>query len=307
MRIFHGSKQAHGKIKRPVFSMGNFDGVHLAHQKMFELTRALARKYEGTPCVYTFEPHPVKLLSPASSPSLINTLEQKIERIKASKIEALILEPFTKDFAHLAPLDFFNQILLDRLHPAALVVGYDFTFGTKRSGTVETLEQLCQVNRLPYQILEAFLVGDTLASSTQIRQLVQQGDVSAAAQLLGSPFELIGKVVRGEGVGKTLGYPTANIKFENELIPETGVYATQIQIGKRTYSSITNIGNRPTFKGKQLTVETHVFHFRQSIYHHKVRLKFIRKIRNERRFDSPQDLIHQIHKDIEEAKESFKK
>jgi len=302
MRIFFSSKEAEGKIKRPVLALGNFDGVHLAHQKMFALTRDLAKKTKGTPGVYTFEPHPVKVLSPENSPPLITTPGQKIDEIKKCRIKALIIEPFSRNFAKLNPEEFFETILVKRLRTAGLVAGYDFTFGAKRSGTVETLEKLCDRFQIAYRILEATLLGDTLVSSTQIRNMIRSGEMEKAAGLLGRPFEIVGTVIRGLKIGRALHFPTANLLVENEILPLPGVYATRALLGFREIPSVTNIGYRPTFGGRRLTVETHLIRFRKQIYGRKLRVKFIRRIREEMSFPTPQDLARQIQKDVEAAK-----
>jgi riboflavin kinase/FMN adenylyltransferase len=301
MKLFHSSKSAHKKLKRPVIALGNFDGVHLAHQKMFALTRELAKKLGGTPCVYTFNPHPVKVLSPESSPPLITTLTQKIEQIRKYKIKAMILEPFSLGFAKLSPEEFFEKILCKNLNAAGVVAGYDFTFGAKRAGTVETLEKLCREYNITYKILDAYLLGQSLVSSTQIRNLIHAGEMERATALLGRPFEMMGEIMRGEGIGTGLGFPTANILVENELIPATGVYATRIRLGSRFYPSVTNIGYRPTFGGKRLTVETYILHFHKRIYGRKIRLELIKKIREETAFASSEELVRQIRKDVEVA------
>lgn len=306
MKIFHSSKAACGKIKKAVLALGNFDGVHLAHQKMFELTRTLAKKLKGTPSVYTFDPHPVKILSPESSPPLITTLAQKIEWIKKCRIQALVVEPFNPRFAKLTPEEFFEKILVEHLRAAGVVAGYDFTFGARRAGTVETLEKLCRRFAVACEILDATLLGESLISSSQIRNYVREGEMDRAAALLGRPFEVIGTVIRGERIGNRLNFPTANLLVENELIPPVGVYATRMKIGLRTFSGVTNIGFRPTFGGKRLTVETHLMRFRKNIYGKKVRLSFIKRIREELPFPSTEELVKQIQKDVEMAERILK-
>ncbi|MFO1520285.1 MAG: bifunctional riboflavin kinase/FAD synthetase [bacterium] len=306
MKIFHGSKEAKGKLKKPVVALGNFDGIHLAHRKMFALTHSLAKEVKGTPAVYTFDPHPVKFLSPETAPPLITTLDQKIELIAKNKMKALILEPFSAAFAKLSPEAFFTDILCKQLSVAGVVAGYDFTFGAKRTGTVETLEKLCRDHRVACRILDAFLLGNSLVSSSQVRNLIRQGMVERARDLLGHRFEIVGTVMHGEGIGASLGFPTANILVENELLPATGVYATQVRLGLRRYLSVTNIGYRPTFGGRRLTVETHLIGFKKKIYGQKIRLKFDKRIREEMAFATPEDLIHQIRRDVEEAKKILK-
>ena len=302
MKIFHSSKEAHNHLKNPVVALGNFDGVHLAHRKMFELTRAMAKKCRGNPYIYTFDPHPVKVLSPESAPPLITTLSQKLNLIKKSKIKGIVLEPFTPSFAKLSPEAFFEEILLKRLQVKGVVAGYDFTFGAKRAGTIETLERLCLHHGVACRILEAFLLGNTLVSSTQIRNLLQTGHVERASEMLGRPFEIVGTVIRGEGVGASIGFPTINLWVENELIPSLGVYATRVRWGRRRHHGVTNIGFRPTFGGNRLTVETHLLRFKGRLYGKKIRLEFIQRIREERMFPTVAALVGQIEKDVDVAK-----
>lgn len=307
MRIFHSSQSVQGKIKRPVLALGNFDGIHLAHQKMFELTRKLAKDLKTSPAVYTFDPHPVKILSPASTPPLIGTLRQKIKWIRKNKMKALILEPFDKHFAQLNPEEFFEQILVKTLKAKGLVVGYDFTFGKARSGNLEKLEKLCQKHGILLKVLPAFHFKNTLVSSTQIRHFILNGKILEANLLLGRPFTIQSTVVRGQGIGRTLNFPTANLLVGNELLPLSGVYATFAKIGLRRYRSVTNIGWRPTFHGNRLTIETHILNLKKNLYGKKLALSFIGRIRDEKKFSSPEELVKQIHEDIELAKKTFKK
>ncbi|MBL7686016.1 MAG: bifunctional riboflavin kinase/FAD synthetase [Deltaproteobacteria bacterium] len=307
MKTFYGSKSASRKIKRPVVALGNFDGIHLAHQNMFRITVDLAKKLRGTPIAYSFDPHPVKVLSAQSAPALISTLEQKVEWMKRCQLKALILEPFSLAFAKYSPEDFFKEILIKRLKVSGVVAGYDFTFGAKRAGNSKILQELCEKHHITCQIMEVFLLKDTLVSSTQVRQLIREGNIERASDLLGRPFEVVGTVIHGEELGRKLGFPTANLLVENELIPPPGVYATQLKTKKSTsFLGLTNIGYRPTVGGKRLTIETHLLHFKQNIYGKKVRLRFLKKIREEKNFGSIDDLIYQIRQDILIAESFFK-
>ncbi len=306
MKVFQSSNEAKAKLKKPIIILGNFDGVHLAHQKLFELAAKLAKQIRGKTCVYTFYPHPVKVLSPHAAPLLISTLKQKIKLFDKLKIKQLVLEPFVASFASLSPEDFFEKILIQRLHAAGVVAGYDFTFGAKRAGNTDLLLRLCEKRGIPCKILEAQHHQNTLISSSQIRNFIRSGDIPQAEELLGRPFEIIGKVVKGEGIGKTLGFPTANILAENELIPGNGVYATYTKIGLRKYPSLTNIGFRPTFGGKKLSIESHLLKFKRSIYGKDIRIQFLKKIRDEITFSSIQELVTQIQKDTQSARKIFR-
>ncbi len=306
MKIYHSSKEFPSSVRNPVVALGNFDGVHLAHQKMFQWAARQAKKIKGKTVVYTFDPHPVKILSKESAPLMINTLEQKLELIAECKVDAVILEPFDLSFAHLEGREWFEKILVKRVHASVLVAGYDFTFGTHRSGTVETLHALCEEFHMGCHILPAQLLHDALISSSQVRQFVQNGEVKRAAKLMGRPYFIDGEVIRGVGRGGTLGIRTANLKVENELIPQSGVYACQVQWLKKKFSAVTNIGINPTFGGQTLGVETHLLNFNKDIYREKLRLYFVDKIREERTFASPQDLVRQIKNDIQAAKKILK-
>lgn len=307
MKVYRGSKSFPASAKRPVVALGNFDGVHLAHQKMFRLAVTLAKKLKGTALAYTFDPHPVKVLSRASAPAMINTLAQKLELLKKTGLQAVVIEKFQIQFAHLSPEAWFKKVILKKLHAAAVVVGYDFTFGAHRSGTVETMEKLCIDAGLACQVLEAQLLGETLISSSRIRDFVSKGEVDIAAKLLGRTFFIDGTVIQGAGRGASLGIRTANIKTENELIPMGGVYACQVELGKRRYPAVTNIGLNPTFGGRTLSIEAHLLGFHRNIYGKKLRLHFIQRIRDERSFDTVESLVSQIHKDIDRAKKILQK
>lgn len=299
MKIYHSSKDFPRSAKRPILALGNFDGVHLAHQKMFQKARKLARQVEGIAVAYSFEPHPVKVLSKESAPLLINSLPQKLELLAAQKLDAVILEPFDSKFAQLSAQAWFDRILLKNTHAFGLVAGYDFTFGSHRSGTVETLEELCQKSGVLCQILGAQMAGETLISSSQVRNFIARGDIAPANAMLGRPFYIDGIVVQGAGRGASLGIPTANLEVENELLPLMGVYACWAEVKNRRYQAVVNIGMNPTFGGSRLSVEAHLLRFKQRIYGKKVRLYFIQRIREEKPFRSAQELIRQIQIDIQ--------
>ncbi len=302
MRIFYSSKDAPRSLKRPVLTLGNFDGVHLAHQKMFQLAIREAKKLKGKAVVYTFEPHPVKVLSKESAPLMINTLAQKLELIRKTKMAAVVVEPFDLKFAHLGAREWFQRVVVENLRASGVVAGYDFTFGQHRSGTVELLETLCLQVGIRYKILEAQMLGETLISSSQIRHFIARGEMERAAALLGRNYFIDGEVIQGAGRGAQIGIRTANLKTENELIPLNGVYACFVQRGLRRYRAVTNIGMNPTFGGKALSIEAHLLRFNKEIYGKNLRLHFVKRIRDERTFPSVEKLVEQIRCDIEAAK-----
>lgn len=294
------------------FALGNFDGVHLGHQIILKnlIRRSKARGL--APCVYTFDPHPAKLLAPHNAPRLLQTLEQKLEALKNFKISEVVVEPFTQAFSHKTPRQFVEAVLVKRLHAKLVCVGYDFTFGFKRSGTAEVLKKLLEEKKIPLIIIAPQFRQKVLVSSTQIRSLVAQGKVDRAAAFLGRPFALIGKVVKGKGYGGSkLHIHTANMKVENELLPKTGIYATRTRILRTTnderrtthwYPSATSVGFNPTFPGKGFSVETHLIGFRGELRGKKIEVAFLKWLRDELAFPNPETLAEQIHKDIAEAK-----
>lgn len=302
MKTYRTSKAFPASCPRPIVALGNFDGVHLAHQKMFQQTLRLAKKVKGTALAYTFDPHPVRVLSKESAPPMIHTLAQRLELMAGCGLQAVVVEPFDLKLAHLGAEDWFHKTLGKKLHAHGLVAGYDFTFGSHRSGTVETLEKLCAQSGVICKILEAQMKGETLISSTQIRHFLQRGDLIRARELLGRPYFVDGKVIRGAGRGAQLGIPTANLKIENDSLLLPGVYACRAQVGGKTYPAVTNIGMNPTFGGNALTVEAHLLRFKREIYGEKLRLHFYQRIREERAFASAAELVKQIHQDIEHAK-----
>lgn len=303
MRIFDSSQQAQTLLRKgAAVTIGNYDGLHLGHRSIITQLKAEAKKRKLLSVVYTFEPHPVKVLAPAIAPPLINTREQKIEFLKNCGVDIVIFEKFNKRFSHLSPEIFFKKVLIERLNAGFIIVGHDFTFGSKRQGNIETLEHFCHTYKIGVRIVEPCLYGETLVSSSLIRRYVTEGKVKEVIPLLTRPFFIEGMVVRGAGRGKTLGIPTLNLRVGNELLPGKGVYATRVRFGNQIHPSITNIGNNPTFGQNPLSIETHVFLPKKNAYGKKVRLFFLERIRDEMTFKNSADLVRQIQKDIRKAK-----
>jgi riboflavin kinase / FMN adenylyltransferase len=306
MKIFKGSKEAQGKLKNTVVTLGVFDGIHKGHQALIQLCKSRARQIKKKAVLYTFNPHPVKLLTPEACPALIMTLEQKIQAIKSLGIDVIVIETFNKSFSRLEPEVFFESIISKRLRAVEVVVGYNFTFGAQRKGSTQVLENLGNKAGIKVHVVKPYLLDDYLVSSTEIRNKIVRGDVATAARLLTRPFTLTGKVVQGDGIGKTLGFPTANLSAENELLPGSGVYASHTWVGKKRYRSITHVGRRPTFEGKTMRVETHILRLKHSIRNKIIQIEFLKKIREVKRFDSPAALVKQIKIDIQKTERYFK-
>ncbi|HKX12364.1 MAG TPA: bifunctional riboflavin kinase/FAD synthetase [bacterium] len=303
MKVYRSSSKFPASAKNPVVALGNFDGVHQAHQKMFKIAIREARRIKGRAVAYTFDPHPVKVLSQVAALPMINTLKQKLELMAETGLDAAVVEPFELKFAHLGAEEWFQKIVVKRLHAAGVVVGYDFTFGSRRSGTVEVLERLCAEAGIFCRVMEAQLEGEALISSTQIRAFVAKGEVEYAARLLGRWFFVDGTVIRGAGRGASLGFPTANLKTENELKPAPGVYACFAQVGRKKYRAVANLGQNPTFGGSALSLEAHLLNYKGNLYGKKLRLHFVKRLREERSFASAEDLVRQIRADIRHSQE----
>jgi riboflavin kinase/FMN adenylyltransferase len=289
-----------------VLSIGNFDGLHLGHQSILRRVVERARQLRVRPAVLTFAPHPVSVLAPNVAPKLISTLPQKVRLLESTGIELLFVARFDMAFAALTPDTFIEKYLVNGLRAKALCVGANFTFGHKQGGSIATLKK----HHHNFELMEApaVAVRGTVVSSTAIRQRVQDGNVSQACRLLGRWFELEGRIVSGAGRGRNVTVPTLNLEAENELIPKQGVYVTRTEIEAGNYvDSITNIGTRPTFGGGAQTIETFVLRGQVPSDVATSRLQFIRRVRDERQFDSPELLKEQIGRDVKSATTFFRR
>lgn len=306
-KIFYSTKEANVFLRSgAAVTIGNFDGVHIGHQKILKNLMQIAQKKSLKSVLLTFDPHPVKILSPEAAPPLINTLKQKLEILKQTKLDAIVVQKFDKNFAKLSAYDFFTKVLKNNLCAEYISVGYDFTFGFKRSGTTERLEKWGQENAINVHITPAILQGEALLSSTFLRKLIGEGKIKAAKKYLGRDFFIEGNVVPGFKRGTSLGLHTANLKTYNELLPLDGVYATFVTMNGKTYQSATNIGFNPTYHNSERSIEVHIFNFDQEIYGETLRLTFMDRIRDEIQFASADILVQQIKKDIATAKKILK-
>lgn len=289
-----------GSLKGCAICLGNFDGVHLGHQALF----AEARKH-GKVVALTFNPHPGKVLQPQLAPRLIVSQPRKLELLEATGVEAAIVQPFNSEYARTTP-EVFEASLFDGVGARTVVVGYDFTYGVKRAGTVATLEVAAARRGAQVKMVSAVSLEGVVVSSSKIREYVLEGRVEAAARLLGRPFDLDGLVVPGAGRGRTIGFPTANIDTTNELRPAAGVYAIKVLVlgeaGATWHGGAANIGVKPTFGGGEVTVEAHLFDFSFDLYGKRLRVQFLERLRAEKRFGSANELSSQIGRDLEAAR-----
>lgn len=301
MKLFSSIQEAaDGSLRGCSICLGNFDGVHLGHQALF----AQAGKH-GPLVVLTFHPHPGKVLQPQLAPRLILCQARKLELLELHGVGMAIVQPFSREYARTSP-EAFESSLLDGVGARTVVVGYDFTYGQKRAGTVETLERAAASRGAQVKVVSAVSLEGVVVSSSKIREYVLEGRVEAAARLLGRPFDLDGLVVPGAGRGRTIGFPTANIDTTNELRPAAGVYALRVAIlgeGKLEWrGGAANIGVKPTFGGGEVTIEAHLFDFEGDLYGKRLRVQFLERLRAEKRFASASELSSQIGRDLGAAR-----
>ncbi|MBW2063411.1 MAG: bifunctional riboflavin kinase/FAD synthetase [Deltaproteobacteria bacterium] len=308
MEIIRDLEETEHDFKNPVLTIGNFDGVHRGHLELFRKTRERAKAIRGESVVMTFEPHPVRVMKPGNGPPLITPTQQKLELIANAGIDIILCVPFTKEFASISAQDFVEEIIVQKIGIKEIIVGYDYTFGYGRQGDIALLREMGRRLGFTVHVVPPVYVSDKLVSSTSIRKLIQEGRVAEAEVFLGRYYQICGTVIKGAGRGaKLLGIPTANLKLIDELIPKRGVYAVTVLLEDGVYDGVTNIGYNPTFGGRNpLSVETYLLDFSGDLLGKTIRINFIHRLRDERTFESVEDLAEQIEKDIKEAREVLK-
>ncbi len=281
-------------------TIGNFDGVHKGHQKLIQLACSRAKAQDLASVVVTFDPHPLRVLRSDRTPPFITLTEQKLELISQHGPQVCLLLEFNMDMAKLAPEDFVKKYLLDGLNMKEMIIGYDYHLGKGRAGNFETLTELGKKHGFTVDRLNPVSIGDAVVSSTRIRDLVQAGHVWAARPLLGRFYQIKGEVVHGMNRGgRLLGFPTANLKLVDELFPKPGVYAIWVEIDNEVHMGVANIGKNPTFGNDALSVEAHILDFKGDIYGKDIRVHFVQRIRDEKKFSGIDELKDRIAKDIE--------
>jgi riboflavin kinase / FMN adenylyltransferase len=307
MKVFRSAAEIHAENNADfgpsVVAIGNFDGVHAGHRQIMRRVVAIARERGYTPTILTFDPHPAQVLAPDRAPKLLMTIDQRVRAMQSEGIEAVLLFPFSLDFAKLRPGEFASIILAKALRARVILVGDDFRFGYKQSGDVDTLRTYGQTLGFELEAIAGIGRRGKRISSSEIRNLVTAGAVSRACRLLDTPFALEGKVVPGHGVGSKQTVPTLNLDPFNEVLPKTGVYATRTRDldSSRTWNSITNIGYRPTFDGHNLTIETFLLYPLDDPAPVHIEVGFLKYLRDEKKFENPAALKSQILKDVNVA------
>jgi riboflavin kinase / FMN adenylyltransferase len=291
-------------------TIGNFDGVHLAHRRLLRTTLEAAASAGLRPAVLMFDPHPSCVVAPERAPRLLTSLEERCELIQREGIEDILIQPFTADLAKLTPEEFATQFLRNGLGSKCVIVGENFRFGCKQAGDTDTLRELGSRLGFEVRLLETVQWRGRRVSSGEIRRLVASGDVGIAGRLLERPYAISGEIVRGQGIGAKQTVPTLNLRTEAQVIPASGVYITRTSEfdSTRQWNSITNIGYRPTFgNNDELTIETFLLDPLDGATPERIRLEFLRRLRDERKFESPEALKAQILHDVGRAKAYFRR
>ncbi len=290
------------RFRNPVLTIGTFDGVHEGHQQIIGRINAMAREMDGESILLTFHPHPRLVLNPNdTSLQLINTLQEKIDLLDHYGIHEMIIATFSKAFAQTSPRDYIKHFLVDKIQPKVIVIGYDHHFGKDRGGNIETLRQYAGAFGYRVEEIEKHIVEDVGVSSTKIREAISAGQITQANHLLGHPFRLTGRVIKGHQIGNQLGYPTANLFVEDKhkIIPGVGIYASRVRVGEQWYKGMLYIGYRPTFSGKEKAIEVNLFDFNGNLYGDELTLDIVAEIRGDKRFDTPEELAAQMAADKE--------
>lgn len=303
MKIINGFENLPSISKNTITAIGNFDGVHLGHKKILKFLSKKADELGLLSMVLTFSPHPEKILGETRI-KMIQTLDQRLEEIKKFGIQAVLVISFDKKFSNFSGQEFIQKILVNLLRAKVLIVGKNFRFGKNREGDTFLLRRLASRFNLQVFSLPSVSKGGMIVSSSLIRKFLQEGEIEKPNVLLGRTYVIEGEVIKGKSRGKILGFPTANIQTRNEIVPP-GVFITNVTIGLKKIPSLTNIGHCPTFGQQETNIESYIINFSKNLYGKKIRIYFIKKLREEIKFDTSEKLSQQIKKDIDTAKNYF--
>jgi len=309
MKIIEHIEDIDKPFTNAVITIGNFDGVHIGHQSLFHEVVLHANQMHGTSVAMTFDPHPLRVLTNRRQPPLITLNEQKKELIAATELDVLIVVPFTKEFAAISARNFITELLVKRIGMKAIIIGQDYSFGKNREGDIHLLQELGRQEGFEVILanwIKSSQQNEDRISSTRIRELVAAGDIEKAQKLLGRHYQIRGTVIAGRNRGgKLLGFPTANLALHDELCPKTGIYAVTVDWEGGNHHGVANIGYSPTFDDHLFTVEVHILDFDQDLYGKQIKINFLKRIRDEIKFDGIEALSRQIRNDIAVARDLF--
>ena len=307
MKAFSDIEDQQVSMIGSVVTLGNFDGIHLGHQALLRHTVEEAKRLGYPSIVLTFEPHPLKVLAPERAPRLLLTYQDKLDLFQAYGVDIVIAQRFDRQFASITAEDFVRRFLVGRLRTKKLWVGRDLRFGQGRKAGTEDLMRVAPEVGFQVGVVEPILSNGVRISSSRIRELVEAGGVDEVQPMLGRYHFVSGRVVTGAGRGRKLGFPTANILSQTEVVPSNGIYATLIEVKNRRWLSVSSIGVNPTFGDGPRTLESFIFDLKTDIYGESVKLSFVKRIRDEQKFATVEDLIAQMHGDVDQAKAIFKR
>ncbi|NLL04330.1 MAG: bifunctional riboflavin kinase/FAD synthetase [Clostridiaceae bacterium] len=306
MKVIYGKYQKIELTKPTGIGLGNFDGLHIAHMELINTLIGESKEKELESVLYSFNKHPENIIRKKLFTPLITSMNKKSKLLELTQLDYAYFEEFDEPFSRMSPESFVKDILVDKFDMKLAVTGYDYRFGYKGQGDVAYLKELGQKYKYKVITIPPIKVGDAIVSSTSIRTHVKKGDMDSAFKLLGRHYSITGIVEKGKRIGNTIGFPTANIYPENYLLmPTDGVYITRTYLKDNIYNSITNIGNNPTFDGQKKSIETYIFDYSEDIYGKDIEVFFLKKIRAEKKFSSKEELVDQIKKDIETARQYF--
>jgi len=304
MEVFIGTDSIPRSLRNPVLTIGNFDGVHRGHQALFRRVKEWAQRLEGESVVMTFDPHPLQVLAPGKGPAFITCHESKLKLIESCGIDVTIVIPFSREFSQISANDFVEKLLVDKFGVKAIVVGYDYRFGHSREGDIDFLKKMGQRFGFSVDTVSGLRIEETMVSSTAIRRLIKEGDIREAGRLLGRSYEISGTIVQGrQRGGRLLGFPTANIRMTTQAQPRRGVYVVEVDVEGRTYGGAACLGYNPTFGDVDLSLEVHILDFEGNIYGKPITVRFLERLRDEKRFSGPEELMAQIKRDVEMARQ----
>jgi riboflavin kinase / FMN adenylyltransferase len=304
MDVFVGVNGITRTFKNPVITIGNFDGVHYGHQVLFRNVKNWARQLHGEALVMTFHPHPLEVLFPGKGPARITTHERKLELIAENDMDAVIVIPFTKEFARISARSFVEDLLVGKIGIKGIVVGYDYRFGREREGNIDYLQEMGSEFGFEVRTLSGIMMEEAVVSSTAVRQLIQEGNIPEINKLLGRSYDISGPVITGRGRGgRLIGFPTANIRMSDQSPLRPGVYVVQVEGDGKTYGGAANMGYNPTFGDTPFSLEVHILDFDRDIYGETITVRFRERLRDEQRFSSVDELIAQIKKDVDMTRE----
>ncbi|MEA5115878.1 MAG: bifunctional riboflavin kinase/FAD synthetase [Geobacteraceae bacterium] len=306
MIVYRTLDEIAGRLGNAAVTIGNFDGVHLGHREIFRRVVDLSSRLGGASVVITFIPHPLKVLAPERDFRLITTYEEKERLIAESGVDCLVTIPFSRRLASIPAEDFVRDILVGRIGMKGIIVGYDYAFGKNREGDASVLRTLGAELGYSVDVLEQIGNDDEGFSSSMVRKMIAEGDVKGVVRLLGRNFSVGGKVVHGYHRGRLIGFPTANVRVEEELLPEPGVYAVKVEGEGSVWDGACNIGNNPTFHGSMVTVEVHLLDFDGDLYAKRLRVYFVDRVRDERAFSGIQALQEAIRHDVSTCREKLR-